>query len=150
MRNSRERSIRVVPLTSAGSGTRRQPAGEVRSGVTAPFQVATLDATLERITYANEDSGYIVAKVDTGRGGDLVTVVGALLGARPGEALRLRGRWGSHPQYGRQFQVEDFTTVLPGDCAGRPPLPGVRVDQGDRAEAGRQHRRPFRASPLWR
>ena len=72
--------------------------------VTAPFQVATLEATLERITYANEDNGYIVAKVDTGRGGQLVTVVGSLLGARPGEALRLRGRWGSHPQYGRQFR----------------------------------------------
>jgi exodeoxyribonuclease V alpha subunit len=77
-----------------------------------------LEATLERITYANEDSGYIVAKVDTGRGGDLVTVVGALLGARPGEALRLRGRWGSHAQYGRQFHVEDFSTVLPATVQG--------------------------------
>ena len=86
--------------------------------VTAPFQVATLEATLERITYANEDNGYIVAKVDTGRGGELVTVVGSLLGARPGEALRLRGKWGSHPQYGRQFQVEDFTTVLPATVQG--------------------------------
>lgn len=57
-----------------------------------------MEATLARITYANEDSGYLVAKVDAGRGGDLVTMVGALLGARPGEALRLRGRWGSHPQ----------------------------------------------------
>jgi len=86
--------------------------------VSVPFQVATLEATLERITYANEDNGYIVAKVDTGRGGELVTVVGSLLGARPGEALRLRGKWGSHPQYGRQFLVEDFTTVLPATVQG--------------------------------
>jgi len=86
--------------------------------VTAPSQRATLDATLERITYANEDSGYVVAQVDTGRGGELVTVVGSLLGARPGEALRLRGRWGSHPQYGRQFLVENFTTVLPATVQG--------------------------------
>jgi len=76
-----------------------------------PFQLATLEVTLERITYANEDTGYLVAKVDTGRGGELVTMVGSLLGARPGEALRLRGKWGSHPQFGRQFQVEDFTTA---------------------------------------
>ena len=48
----------------------------------------------------------------------LVTVVGSLLGARPGEALRLRGRWGSHPQYGRQFVVEDFSTVLPATVQG--------------------------------
>lgn len=81
-----------------------------------------LDGVLERITYANEDTGYTVARVDPGRGshggGDLVTVVGALLGAQPGESLRMRGRWGSHPQYGRQFQVEDYTTVLPATIQG--------------------------------
>src|SRR6478752_4837523 len=96
----------------------RRRGGSDRVALTASLQEAVLEATLERITYANEDSGYIVAKVDTGRGGDLVTVVGALLGARPGEALRLHGRWGSHPQYGRQFHVEDFSTVLPATVQG--------------------------------
>nr|AFI57030.1 exodeoxyribonuclease [Amycolatopsis orientalis] len=86
--------------------------------MTEPFRHATLEATLERITFANEETGYTVAKVDTGRGGDLVTVVGALLGAQPGEALRMRGRWGSHPQYGRQFHVEDYRTVLPATIQG--------------------------------
>ena len=79
---------------------------------------AVLEATLERITFANAQTGYTVARVDTGRGGDLVTVVGSLLGAQPGETLRLRGRWGAHPQYGRQFQVEDYTTVLPATVQG--------------------------------
>ena len=59
--------------------------------VTAP----AVAVSLERIAYANEDTGYTVAKVDAGRGGDRHTVVGSLLGAQPGEALRLRGRWGS-------------------------------------------------------
>ncbi|MFD9703228.1 ATP-dependent RecD-like DNA helicase [Lentzea sp. NPDC059081] len=76
-----------------------------------------LDAVLERITYANEDNGYTVAKVDTGRG-DLVTVVGALLGAQPGESIRMRGHWGSHPQYGKQFHVDDYTTILPATIQG--------------------------------
>src|SRR4051794_14113274 len=79
---------------------------------------AVLEATLERITFANAQTGYTVARVDTGRGGDLVTVVGALLGAQPGETLRLRGRWGAHPQYGRQFQVTDYATVLPATVQG--------------------------------
>jgi exodeoxyribonuclease V alpha subunit len=86
-----------------------------------PEQVrrAVLDGVLERITYANEETGYTVARVDPGRGGgELVTVVGALLGAQPGEFLRMRGRWGSHPQFGRQFQVEDYTTVLPATVQG--------------------------------
>jgi exodeoxyribonuclease V alpha subunit len=79
---------------------------------------ATLDAVLERITYANQETGYTVARVATGRSSDLLTVVGPLLGAQPGERLRLRGRWASHPQYGRQFQVEAYDTVLPATIQG--------------------------------
>ncbi|MEU7069512.1 ATP-dependent RecD-like DNA helicase [Streptomyces narbonensis] len=80
---------------------------------------AVLEGVLERITYANEESGYTVARVDTGRGaGDLLTVVGALLGAQPGESLRMEGRWGSHPQYGKQFTVENYTTLLPATIQG--------------------------------
>ncbi|MFB7423944.1 ATP-dependent RecD-like DNA helicase [Streptomyces hydrogenans] len=84
-----------------------------------PHRPAVLEGVLERITYANEESGYTVARVDTGRGaGELLTVVGALLGAQPGESLRMEGRWGSHPQYGRQFQVDRYTTVLPATIQG--------------------------------
>jgi exodeoxyribonuclease V alpha subunit len=79
---------------------------------------ATLEAVLERITYANEETGYTVARVATNRSSDLLTVVGPLLGAQPGESLRLQGRWASHPQYGRQFQVETYQTVLPATIQG--------------------------------
>ncbi|MFJ2787019.1 MULTISPECIES: ATP-dependent RecD-like DNA helicase [unclassified Streptomyces] len=80
---------------------------------------AVLEGVLERITYANEENGYTVARVDTGRGaGDLLTVVGSLLGAQPGESLRMEGRWGSHPQYGKQFTVDNYTTVLPATIQG--------------------------------
>ncbi|MBT2510644.1 ATP-dependent RecD-like DNA helicase [Streptomyces sp. ISL-98] len=80
---------------------------------------AVVEGVLERITYANEETGYTVARVDTGRGGgDLLTVVGSLLGAQPGESLRMAGRWASHPQYGKQFTVENYTTVLPATIQG--------------------------------
>ncbi|MEU3819276.1 ATP-dependent RecD-like DNA helicase [Streptomyces sp. NPDC030392] len=82
-------------------------------------QMAVVEGVLERITYSNEENGYTVARVDTGRGGgELLTVVGSLLGAQPGESLRMEGRWGSHPQYGRQFTVENYTTVLPATVQG--------------------------------
>jgi exodeoxyribonuclease V alpha subunit len=79
---------------------------------------ATLEAVLERITYANQETGYTVARVATNRSSDLLTVVGPLLGAQPGESLRLQGRWASHPQYGRQFQVETYQTMLPATIQG--------------------------------
>ncbi|MFJ9340820.1 ATP-dependent RecD-like DNA helicase [Streptomyces sp. NPDC101733] len=85
----------------------------------AVVRPAVVEGVLERITYANEESGYTVARVDTGRGaGDLLTVVGSLLGAQPGESLRMEGRWGSHPQFGRQFSVDNYTTVLPATIQG--------------------------------
>ncbi|WP_327417493.1 SF1B family DNA helicase RecD2 [Streptomyces sp. NBC_01233] len=81
--------------------------------------MTVVEGVLERITYANEESGYTVARVDTGRGaGDLLTVVGSLLGAQPGESLRMEGRWGSHPQYGKQFTVENYSTILPATIQG--------------------------------
>jgi len=85
----------------------------------APQSLSVLEAVLERITYANGDTGYTIARVATGRTGpDLLTVVGPLLGAQVGESLRLTGRWSSHPRYGRQFQVHSYTTVLPATIQG--------------------------------
>jgi len=83
-----------------------------------PVPLATLEATLERITYANEENGYTVARVAVRGSADLTTVVGNLLGAQPGESLRMRGVWKSHPQFGRQFEVRDYTTVLPATIQG--------------------------------
>ncbi|HEX6967910.1 MAG TPA: ATP-dependent RecD-like DNA helicase [Micromonosporaceae bacterium] len=78
-----------------------------------------LEAVLERVTYANEETGYTVARVATERSGkDLLTVTGPLLGVQPGESLRLVGRWRSHPRYGRQFEVDSYTTVLPATVQG--------------------------------
>ena len=78
-----------------------------------------LEAVLERITYVNDETGYTIAKVATDpTGSDLLTVVGPMLGAQVGESLRLVGCWGSHPRYGRQFEVRSYTTVLPATIQG--------------------------------
>ena len=87
------------------------------TGATPPESV--LEAVLERVTYANEETGYTIARVATERSGrDLLTVVGPLLGAQVGESLRLTGRWTSHPRYGRQFEVRSYQTVLPATIQG--------------------------------
>ncbi|GII96763.1 SF1B family DNA helicase RecD2 [Sinosporangium siamense] len=79
----------------------------------------SLSAVLERITYANEETGYTIARVATERSGnELVTVVGPLLGAQVGESLRLTGRWITHQRYGRQFEVWSYATVLPATVTG--------------------------------
>src|SRR3954467_7484807 len=98
---------RVSVSSPARDAQRCRPGGTVQ------------DAVLERSTHANEETGHRIARVATDRSGaDLVTVVGALLGVQPGESLRLAGRWGSHPRYGRQFEVDSYTTVLPATIQG--------------------------------
>src|ERR671923_2693580 len=85
----------------------------------SPPALRELEAVLERFTFVNEETGYTIARVATKRtGSDLLTVVGPLLGAQVGESLRLTGRWTSHPKYGRQFEVESYTTVLPATVQG--------------------------------
>ena len=87
--------------------------------VAGPGGGAVLDGVLERVTFANPETGYTIARIAPERGGaELITAVGPLLGAQIGEFLRLRGRWSSHPKYGRQFEVHSYATVLPATAAG--------------------------------
>src|SRR5881392_2652328 len=112
-------SASLVAVVSAGTMGRVSTSSPARDAERRRAGGTVLDAVLERITYANEETGYTIARVATDRSGaDLLTVVGALLGVQPGESLRLVGRWSSHPRYGRQFEVDSFTTVLPATIQG--------------------------------
>jgi exodeoxyribonuclease V alpha subunit len=78
----------------------------------------TLEGTLERLTFQNEENGYTVAKLIPKGKGYEVTVIGTLTGVNPGESVRLRGVWSTHPQYGRQFEVREYSVQLPATVEG--------------------------------
>ncbi len=78
----------------------------------------SMEGVLERITYANEDSGWMVAQIQAPDGGVPVTVVGTMPGVQIGETLRVRGRWVQNKKFGRQFEVERFETVVPSTELG--------------------------------
>ncbi|MBI2000594.1 MAG: ATP-dependent RecD-like DNA helicase, partial [candidate division NC10 bacterium] len=79
---------------------------------------ATLQGTVERITYVNEETQYVVARLDVPGRPDLATIVGNLPSLTPGETLRLHGTWIHHKKYGDQFQVERYETVAPATLVG--------------------------------
>jgi exodeoxyribonuclease V alpha subunit len=79
---------------------------------------ATLQGTVERITYVNEDTQYVVARLDVPGSRDLATIVGNLPSLTPGETLRLQGTWTHHKKYGDQFQVHQYETVAPATLVG--------------------------------
>ena len=77
-----------------------------------------LEGQIERITYINEENGYIVAKVKVPGFLSPVTIVGNLLALAPGEMLKMNGGWETHPKFGRQFRVLSHTTMLPASVKG--------------------------------
>ncbi len=80
--------------------------------------MTSLEGVLERITFASEENGFSVVQLVVPGRRDLVTAVGALLGAQPGESLRLTGWWVTDTRYGEQFKVESFLTVKPATLVG--------------------------------
>jgi len=77
-----------------------------------------LQGQLERITYRNEENHYTIAKLKVQGRRDLVTVVGSILTASPGEILRLKGSWEHHQKYGEQFKIASYESVVPATIKG--------------------------------
>ena len=70
-----------------------------------------LTAVVQETTFRNEDNGYTVLRVGTGRAQQ--TVVGVMPELSPGENVTFEGYWTEHPVYGRQFSASS--------CAITPP-----------------------------
>lgn len=96
----------------------------------------TLRGVIERITYHNEENGYTVAKLVpefAQRGGAAereIAIIGNMLGVHVGASVELTGRWTVHPDYGRQFAVEQMAEVLPATIAGMEKYLGSGLIRG--------------------
>ncbi|MDR1551662.1 MAG: ATP-dependent RecD-like DNA helicase [Holosporaceae bacterium] len=77
-----------------------------------------LRGQLERVTYANEENGYVVAKVRVYGRTDLVTIVGNILSPTPGEILNMSGEWSNHPKFGEQFKIKSCVCSVPASVHG--------------------------------
>ncbi len=86
--------------------------------VDPPDRTQTLEGTLERITFQNDETGYTVARLIPRGKTHEVTIIGALAGLNVGEAVRLRGAWVTHPKHGRQFEVSSYQVELPATIEG--------------------------------
>ncbi len=77
-----------------------------------------LEGQVERIIYSDDTTLYAVVKLKVKGIADLVTVVGQLAGASPGELLKVSGRWEVHPKYGRQFKASECGISRPAQVKG--------------------------------
>ncbi len=77
-----------------------------------------LTGTLQRITFASENSPWTVARLVLDGSAETVTIVGDLCEVSPGERLKLEGRWVTDATYGRQFRFHGYSSLLPATTAG--------------------------------
>ena len=86
-----------------------------------------LSGSVERITFYNAENGYTVLRLKPDSKGmlpfrygreALATVVGNLPELNPGEWVKMRGKWTSHPKHGRQFAVEHCEQAMPATVEG--------------------------------
>jgi exodeoxyribonuclease V alpha subunit len=97
----------------------------------------TLRGVVERITYHNEENGYTVAKLAPESGQRAifgaereVAIIGNMVGVNVGESVELTGRWTVHPEYGKQFAVEQMKPILPATVAGMEKYLGSGLIRG--------------------
>lgn len=74
-----------------------------------------LRGVVEEIVFHNDENGFTVLEIMTDD--EYVTVVGLIPEIAPGEELRLKGNWVSHPTFGRQFRAELYERKMPSTSA---------------------------------
>lgn len=77
-----------------------------------------LSGIVERITYANEETGYSVIKIKSSGFRDLITVVGNMTSVPVGTVVQVKGKWSNNPKYGRQFEAKEWEEKLPASIYG--------------------------------
>ena len=74
----------------------------------------TIIGTVMSVVFQNEENGYAVLRLVTDDG-ELMTLVGCVPCAAPGENLTATGTFSSHPQYGEQFSALEVERYLPSN-----------------------------------
>lgn len=72
-----------------------------------------LEGRLESITFYNEENHFVIGRLRSSDTKGLVSILGYMPDPNPGESLRVKGNWQSHPRYGQQFRFDFFEVLLP-------------------------------------
>ena len=79
---------------------------------------SSVEGVLERITFYNEENGFLIGKLKGSEGKDEIAVVGKAPKVQCGETLVLSGSWSMHPKHGKQFSFDKFESKLPASAYG--------------------------------
>jgi exodeoxyribonuclease V alpha subunit len=78
----------------------------------------SLSGLIERVTFANEENGFVVLKVKVKGQRELISVVGSMPSVNPGEWLTAEGHWEHDREFGRQFRADLLRSAPPTSREG--------------------------------
>ena len=91
----------------------------------------SLSGAVIEIIYNNEDNGYTICEIMNKEDGQF-TAVGYMPYISEGESIEVSGCWVTHPEYGEQFSVKGYKSLLPTETGAilqylsSGIIPGIR------------------------
>jgi len=80
--------------------------------------IQEIEGVLERITFYNDENGFLIGKLKGAELKEEITVVGKGPKVQCGETLVLSGTWTIHPKHGKQFSFKTLKSKLPASAYG--------------------------------
>ena len=78
----------------------------------------TLEGSIERISFHNEEDHFTIARMKVKGQRDTIPVIGYLFSVTPGEVLKITGYYEQHPKYGLQVRIENYESLIPATVGG--------------------------------
>ena len=78
----------------------------------------SLSGIIEHVTFHNAENGFVVLRVKAKGQRGLVTVIGSVARAVPGEYIEASGVWKVDSEHGEQFQAKELRTAAPSTAEG--------------------------------
>ncbi len=137
-RGRRIRARHLPPPVGSGVAAFRTRRGEARLAVTEE-----LEGRIQSVVFRGDGGEFSVVRLLRDGSPDPITATGYLAGTAPGERVRLKGDWETHPRYGRQFRVSECLPLLPATSEGIEAYLGSGLVEGIGPEMARRIVRRF-------
>lgn len=85
---------------------------DLKNGIADKEGLLSIEGSVEKIIYQNEENGYTVCEIFT-PSDEIFTLVGNMPYLSEGETVSALGSWVNHATFGKQFKVEFYEKQLP-------------------------------------
>ena len=98
-------------MSGANISHKPEPGPGLGPGLESEEDYITVEGTVSKIIFQNEDNGYVVCEIETDD--ELAVVNGVMPFLSEGEIISAVGKWTVHQTFGRQFKAEYYEKKLP-------------------------------------